>query len=67
MKWLGIIGMFAAAAMTYVTWSDSLEGFYVRVVATVTGTVSVFAYFEGLKREIVAETRDSIRNKGKES
>jgi hypothetical protein len=50
----------AIAAIIFATWwfyvwrHDPVEGAYMRPFAIVVGGVGILAYFEGLKREIVA-------------
>ena len=57
MKWIGVILTLAAAWFLSVVWYDPVEGKVLRPIAILGIVVGVVLFFEGLKREVVAELR----------
>ena len=57
MKWIGLILAVAAAWFLREVWWDTVEGRVLRPIAILGIIAGVVMFFEGLKRDIVAELR----------
>ena len=57
MKYAAIAAILFSAWWFYIWRHDPVEGAYMRALALVVGGVGILAYFEGLKREIIAALR----------
>jgi hypothetical protein len=57
MKWIGLILALAAAWFLHEVWHDTVEGKVFRPIAILGIVAGVVLFFEGLKRDVVAELR----------
>ncbi len=62
MKWVGLILTVAAVWFLRMEWENPYEGRFTRPIAILGIAMGVVFFFEGFKREIVAELRRKDRD-----